>query len=438
VADPLDVLRLPALPESPDPRFASRLRARLERVLDLPEGVTVIDLALEDLEPPAPAAAAPSVLAPYLAVRGAEAALRWYADVLDARPLGAPIVMPDGRIGHAELQIGGATLMLSEEHPEIGVAAPDPARGVAVTIHLTVSDVDTTMDRALAAGARLERPPSDHDYGRNGVLRDPFGHRWMLSTEPAPAPAPEDTPAPVADRQQGGLRHGDIGYASLWVPDAARAAVFFEAVLGWRWAPGAGEQHRQVEGLTLHHGLWGGVEPATLFCCFAVRDVDAAVEAVRSAGGAAGPPEAAAFGTVSNCEDDQGQPFAVFEPPGGTADPSTPGLDPSRPGDLTYVTMEVPDSARARAFYGAVLGWRFAPGSVEDGWQVESPAPLVGLSGGHSRPVVVPFYRVADITAAVGLVRDRGGTATDPEAQPYGITATCADDQGTRFYLGQL
>jgi hypothetical protein len=50
----------------------------------------------------------------------------------------------------------------------------------------------------------------------------------------------------------------------------------------------------------------------------------------------------------------------------------------------------------------------------------------------------VPMYRVGDVVTAVDAVRGAGGTATDPERQPYGITATCTDDQGTRFYLGQL
>jgi predicted enzyme related to lactoylglutathione lyase len=96
------------------------------------------------------------------------------------------------------------------------------------------------------------------------------------------------------------------------------------------------------------------------------------------------------------------------------------------------------NAAAARAFYGSVLGWRFEPGRVADGWQVLDVAPMTGLSGGHDRATTVPMYRVDDIATAVQRVRDAGGTATDPEAQPYGTTSACADDQGTRFYLGQL
>jgi uncharacterized glyoxalase superfamily protein PhnB len=64
--------------------------------------------------------------------------------------------------------------------------------------------------------------------------------------------------------------------------------------------------------------------------------------------------------------------------------------------------------------------------------------PMVGISGGHARATTVPMYRVDDIAAAVSAVRHAGGTATDPEVQPYGTTSTCTDDQGTRFYLGEL
>lgn len=234
------------------------------------------------------------------------------------------------------------------------------------------------------------------------------------------------------------LRHGDIGYASLWVPDVVRAANFFASVLDWRYRPGSGDQARQVEGLTLHHGLLGGVRPATLFCCFAVDSVTAAVARVRDAGGRAEEPHAEPYGLISDCTDDQGVRFALFEPPGGVASPGSPGRPATRNGDLSYVTLEVVDSQRTRAFYASVLGWRYSPGHVPDGWQVDNVAPMAGIRGGQAVATGVPMYRVDDIGAAVAAIRAAGGTASDPESQPYGITATCTDDQGTRFYLGQL
>jgi uncharacterized protein len=108
-----------------------------------------------------------------------------------------------------------------------------------------------------------------------------------------------------------------------------------------------------------------------------------------------------------------------------------------RHGDLSYITLEAQDSAKARAFFSAVLGWQFTPGRVQDGWAVLDVAPMAGLSGGHAQATGVPMYRVDDIHAAVERVRAAGGAATDPEQQPYGLSSTCTNDQGTRFYLGQ-
>jgi uncharacterized protein len=83
------------------------------------------------------------------------------------------------------------------------------------------------------------------------------------------------------------------------------------------------------------------------------------------------------------------------------------------------------------------LGWEYTPGRIEDGWQVNDIQPMSGLAGGALEPRVVPMWRVDDIAAAVDRVRAAGGTATDPEQQPYGISSECVDDQGMAFYLGQ-
>ena len=100
--------------------------------------------------------------------------------------------------------------------------------------------------------------------------------------------------------------------------------------------------------------------------------------------------------------------------------------------------MEVTDSARTREFYGTALGWRTSPGHVDDGWSVEGVTPMVGIAGGRPTARCVPMYQVDDVHAAVARVRAAGGTATEPEQQPYGITSEAVDDQGTHFYLGQI
>ena len=123
-----------------------------------------------------------SELTPYLAVRDARAAITWYVEHLGAEVTVEPIVMPDGRVGHVELTVDGARWMMSDEHPELQVEAPMAGRGAAVTLHLTVTDVDAATTRAVAGGAHLDRGPEDSaPVGRIAVLRDPFGHRWFLN-----------------------------------------------------------------------------------------------------------------------------------------------------------------------------------------------------------------------------------------------------------------
>src|SRR5262249_16349219 len=90
---------------------------------------------------------------------------------------------PSGRIGHAELKIGEARIMLSDEYAEMGVRSPQSLGGTPVRIHLYVEDVDALAARAVAAGAALQRPVTDQFYGdRSGWLVDPFGHQWNIST----------------------------------------------------------------------------------------------------------------------------------------------------------------------------------------------------------------------------------------------------------------
>src|SRR5262249_18841727 len=124
MTDPLDVLRAPLTPADPDPAFAGRLRDRLERALGLPEGVAVTDISMTLAERETTALPEERGAAiPYLAGRGGRDALDWYARVLGARLRGEPVIMPDGRVGHAELELAHGVMYLADEFPEIGVRA---------------------------------------------------------------------------------------------------------------------------------------------------------------------------------------------------------------------------------------------------------------------------------------------------------------------------
>jgi predicted enzyme related to lactoylglutathione lyase len=188
----------------------------------------------------------------------------------------------------------------------------------------------------------------------------------------------------------------------------------------------------------------GDQQRTSLFLCVAVDDLDAAIARVQAAGGRAEQPTDEPWGRIAECRDPDDTEFALYQLTAGdraeTTDPSGPGrpVNGLGQGDLAYITIETIDSVRTRAFYGDVLGWEYQPGHVEDGWGVVDSAPMVGMHGGHASVAIVPMYRVDDIETAVAQVRAAGGTSTDPAVQPYGISAECVDDQGTRFYLGQL
>jgi PhnB protein len=119
---------------------------------------------------------------PYLSIRGAADAIEFYK-----RAFGATEVMrmaqPDGRVGHAELQIGDSRVMLADESPEMDFRSPKAIGGTPVMLHLYVEDSDAVVGRAVSAGAKLLRPVQDQFYGdRSGTVADPYGHVWHVST----------------------------------------------------------------------------------------------------------------------------------------------------------------------------------------------------------------------------------------------------------------
>ncbi|WP_363320420.1 VOC family protein [Pseudonocardia sp.] len=389
MTDPLDALSAPSTPVDPDPGFAAALRARLERALLDPRENTVTTT----LAPPRTTARI-RALTPYLAVTDAVAAVDFYVTAFGATRRGEPIVMPDGRTGHVEVALGDSVLMLADEFPEMGLAAPATRGGVSQSLRLEVADPDAVVARAVAAGATLERPVTDSPHGRGGVVLDPSGHRWMVSRDTAAA------------------RPGDVVYASLWTPDADRARAFYGAVLG------------DLGRL----GIAADPQRSGLFCGYAVADVDAAVTVVRAAGGTATEPVDDHGGRVADCVDDQGLAFAVFQGPGPAV--TVP----------EYAELRLPDATRARAFYGTVLGWGFAPNEFRTGFwngtvDGERTRPRTGLDGGHAVPTVVPTFAVPDLAAATTAARAAGGTTDEPVTARFGRMASCTDDQGTPFLL---
>ena len=119
---------------------------------------------------------------PYLIINGAGAAIDFYKKVFNATER-MRIPTQDGKVGHAEIEIGGSVIMLADECPERGAKSPHAYGGTPVSIHVYVTNSDDVFAKAMAAGAKQIRPVENQFYGdRSGAFADPFGHSWYVST----------------------------------------------------------------------------------------------------------------------------------------------------------------------------------------------------------------------------------------------------------------
>ncbi|MET0284382.1 MAG: VOC family protein [Polyangiales bacterium] len=117
----------------------------------------------------------------YLRIKGAVEAIEFYKRAFGAKEKFRLVEPGTQRVGHAELDFGATTIMLSEEYPELNVLGPLTIGGCSASIHLHVDDADAMIASAVEAGAKVVRAAQDHFYGeRSGTVVDPFGHEWML------------------------------------------------------------------------------------------------------------------------------------------------------------------------------------------------------------------------------------------------------------------
>lgn len=124
-----------------------------------------------------------STVTPHLIVRNAAEAIEFYRQAFGAEEL-MRMPMPDGRIMHAELQIGSSRVFLCDEFPDWGARSPQALGGTPVTIHLYVDNADRVFGQAVAAGATATMPLQDQFWGdRYGKVTDPYGHEWSIAMQ---------------------------------------------------------------------------------------------------------------------------------------------------------------------------------------------------------------------------------------------------------------
>ncbi len=403
---------------------------------------------------------------PYLSIRNAAAAIEFYKAAFDATEA-YRLMQPDGRIGHAEINIGGARIMLADEFPEIGFQSPESLGGSPIHIHLDVADVDAVTRRALAAGATVVRPVEDQFYGdRSGQVRDPFGYTWIISTHKETITpeemkrrmdemASQESSAPVQAEESSApvkfIREGFhtitpyliISNAAQWIDFVKQAFGAEEHFRAKR--PGAEDviMHAEVKiGDSMIELADANPEypamPSTLL--LRVDDPDAVYNRALEAGATvmqpiADAPYGSRGGTVL---DVAGNRLHISKPTGAGLDifkgfrSVTPHLYAQRPVDLIEFLM--------RAFGGEeVYRAEMPDGSIPHA-QVRIGDSIVALAGGHGpytpMPTTLHLY-VPDTDSVYEQALRAGASSIQPPAdQPYGDrSAGVTDPFGNRWFI---
>ena len=140
---------------------------------------------------------------PYLYIDGASAAIDFYCAVLGAKER-MRMPGPDGKIGHAELELGDSMIMLADQNLDMDVLSPRAIGGTPIAMHVYVEDADSVFEQAIQAGAKALRPIEDQFYGdRSGQFEDPFGHRWNVATHVEDVP-----PEEISERAAAAISEG--------------------------------------------------------------------------------------------------------------------------------------------------------------------------------------------------------------------------------------
>jgi PhnB protein len=132
-----------------------------------------------------------NTVSPYLAVDDAAEAIEYYKKAFGAKER-VRMHAPDGKIGHAELEIGDSVVMLSDPFPQFATRPPKELGGTSASVFLYVEDVDAVVKQAVDAGGSIEMEVADQFWGdRFGSVQDPFGHNWAVATHVEDVPPEE-------------------------------------------------------------------------------------------------------------------------------------------------------------------------------------------------------------------------------------------------------
>ncbi len=271
----------------------------------------------------------------YICVANASAAIDFYREAFGAKESWR-LTEPGGKIGHAEIQIGNTSLMLSDEYPDYNTLSPETIGGSSVKLHLDVADVDAFAEHAIKAGATLVRPIADQFYGdRSGQLADPFGYTWVVSTHIKDVPVEDmqkelDKWAKEESAKKSGYlkepemrranRHAVTPYLTVHQPAELIDFVTqaFGAIEHFRATGSAGGMHAEVS-IGDSVVMIGGaehIEPKPAAIHLYVPDVDQAYERALQAGAKSLMPVAdQPYGERSGgVEDTQGNRWYIATP----------------------------------------------------------------------------------------------------------------------------
>lgn len=259
------------------------------------------------------------IITPYISVDDGAGALDWYVAALGATET-VRYVGDDGRLGHAEFVLHGATIMLSDAYPEIGVVAANSYEGSSSTLHVNVADCDAAHALAVSNGATSLSDPGDQPHGaRSATILDPYGHRWMLSHqittlthEEINANYDDFEVVPASSAPAANNTPTQLGYYTIHSADLEKAASFYSQLFGWNVDPQSGH----VDNCDLPFGFQNQFEDRFRLWLTST-DIDAMIAQATELGGTLISDETHPSGRAVAMRDDQGDRFDLHHPAPG-------------------------------------------------------------------------------------------------------------------------